>query len=123
MRKTGEAKRVTLLISLVHQQRIRRSGHCLSDPRRGSLADLRELLAVGLAQQTGDDDVAVGPHPDTSDQILIELDSPEGHAALAFQRADLVHVLELSLQLVPWHYESRHIDWEQELALLGGHAL
>lgn len=82
----------------------------------------RDLLAEGLHFGVGDGDVYVAPDSEDADRVWIVLTSPTGTAHLAFVRDQLADVLEETNQLVAPGSESERIDWDRELALLGGEA-
>ncbi|HVV10551.1 SsgA family sporulation/cell division regulator [Amycolatopsis sp.] len=82
----------------------------------------RDLLIEGLEYGVGDGDVYVAPDSELADRVWVVLTAPTGTAHLAFVRPELVAVLAETRRLVPQGSESGLIDWNRELALLGGAA-
>ncbi|MBB5852511.1 SsgA family sporulation/cell division regulator [Amycolatopsis umgeniensis] len=78
---------------------------------------LTDAMTAGgsMLDRVGDGDVRItvrGTH------VLLELDSPSGHAYLRLSRADVDRLLDQAEQLVPEGAEA--LDWDQEMALLAG---
>jgi hypothetical protein len=82
----------------------------------------RDLLAQGLHAGAGEGDVLIGPDGEAPGRVWITVSSPTGTARFAFRRADLAAALAKTQALVPPGSESVRIDWDRELALLGGEA-
>lgn len=82
----------------------------------------RDLLAEGLHYGVGEGDVYVAPDSDDADRVWVVLSSPTGTAHLALVRHEVAAALEQTNQLVKPGTESALIDWNRELALLGGEA-
>jgi hypothetical protein len=79
----------------------------------------RDLLRDGLERPSGEGDVQVWPgRADGQDVVLIALNSPDGHAVLEADAGDLRGFLDRTLHLVPVGSESRHLDFEDEIAQL-----
>ena len=75
----------------------------------------RELLLVGVARHAGAGDVQVYP---SGDDVILELNSPEGSARLAASSADLRRFGAQMLAVVAPGDESAFIDVDAELAAL-----
>ncbi|GAB3580355.1 SsgA family sporulation/cell division regulator [Amycolatopsis endophytica] len=88
----------------------------------------RDLLAAGLAltprseNEVGDGDVVIRPDRDLPWRVWIELSSPSGTGCYAFKRDTLAEILATTEALVPRGSESGRIDWDHEIAVLGGEA-
>ncbi|PRX47741.1 sporulation and cell division protein SsgA [Prauserella shujinwangii] len=82
----------------------------------------RDLLAAGLHHGTGLGEVHVCPAPhEAGDRVAIILRTEPGVGfELLLRRAEIEHALAGMHALVPSGQESARIDWERELAALGG---
>lgn len=81
----------------------------------------RDLLIGGLEQPTGEGDVHVWPSWGSGrDLVLLSLTSPDGHAVLEADAADLRGFLQRTLDLVPAGQESAHLDIDADLAAFFG---
>lgn len=79
----------------------------------------RDLLITGLTRPTGEGDVHVWPSWGSGqDLVLLSLTSPDGHAVLEADAADLRAFLTTTLKLVPSGTESAYLDLDAELAEL-----
>lgn len=78
---------------------------------------LTDAMVAGGAtlDPVGDGDVQITAH---GSHVLVELDSPSGHAILRLPRADVDRLLDEAEQLVP--EGSEVLDLDVELALLAG---
>ncbi len=78
---------------------------------------LTDAMVAGgsTLDRVGDGDVKITVH---GSHVLLELDSPSGHAILRLPRADVDRLLDKAEQLVPEGSES--LDLDRELALLAG---
>ena len=89
--------------------------------RRGRLVEwvfARELLADGrLGIEGPGGDVTVAPAADP-DEVLIDLCSPGGHAALWVPDEDVLRFLTATYELVPAGTEADRIIWARELPAL-----
>lgn len=84
----------------------------------------RDLLREGLRRPTGEGDVQVWPgEVDGVEVVLVSLSSPDGHAVLEADAADLRDFLDRTHALVPAGAESRHVHVDDELAELLGRAV
>jgi Streptomyces sporulation and cell division protein, SsgA len=82
----------------------------------------RDLLSDGLERSTGAGDVQVKPLPG-SDDVILNLRSPSGHAVFAIERQVLVEFLDEAYAAVPSDREWDNVDVDAELlALTGGGA-
>lgn len=64
----------------------------------------RDLLADGLLADAGDGDVRIRPVPDDPEIVLIELDSPSGHAVFEASAQRLAEFLDTTYDVVlPGH--------------------
>lgn len=93
-------------------------------PRRGTQSPRwmfsRDLLDQGLFTETGagEGDVRLRPGADSA-TVVVELNSPDGFAALETSTAELVTFLERTYTAIPPGEEHHWIDFERELAMLG----
>lgn len=77
----------------------------------------RELLVEGLIIPTGLGDVTVTPTP-AGRAVEVWLSSPDGEATLVFNRDDIREVLRSTFLVCKRGRESRHLDWDTEMAAL-----
>ena len=79
----------------------------------------RDLIAQGLDSPAGEGDVGVWPSRSHGEPVVcLALSSPNGHALLECQRADLAGFLEQTLATVPAGDESLHLDVDTPIDLL-----
>ncbi|MFJ8912326.1 SsgA family sporulation/cell division regulator [Amycolatopsis sp. NPDC102389] len=78
---------------------------------------LTDAMVAGgsTLDRVGDGDVQITAH---GSHVLVELDSPSGHAILRLPRADVDRLLDEAEQLVPEGGEV--LDWDSEITLLVG---
>ncbi|MEY7971474.1 SsgA family sporulation/cell division regulator [Saccharomonospora xinjiangensis] len=72
----------------------------------------RDLLITGLHAPAGIGDIRIRPDlsPSDVDLLVIELESPDGYAAVEIARSDVTSFLDATLSRVPLGYESRWMD-------------
>ena len=71
----------------------------------------RDLLVNGLTGAAGIGDVRLRPRRTSGRTALqLEIESPEGHALLEFEREAVQRFLEVTIKLVPLGEESDHFD-------------
>lgn len=79
----------------------------------------RALLADGLLTHSGEGDVQVRPGPRaTDDVVVVELDSPSGHACFEVAASAVADFLDDSYRAVPPGAEAQRVDLEAVLAAL-----
>jgi hypothetical protein len=79
----------------------------------------RDLLADGLRGSAGEGDVRIRPAVGRGDRAMyLTLRNSAGTAVLEVPTQDLKTFLQNTEALVPRGTESRHIDWDTELANL-----
>jgi hypothetical protein len=78
----------------------------------------RDLFASGLRGPAGQGDIRLQPSPEAPELIVIELDTPFGHAKLLGHRRQLERFLACSCDVVPLGEEGRWLDIDGELARL-----
>lgn len=85
----------------------------------------RILLADGLLARVGEGDVRVRPGTGTADDsLVVELDSPSGHARFEVSAAVIAEFLDSTYDLVAAGREADHVDVDSALTALltpGGH--
>lgn len=79
----------------------------------------RTLLADGLLARAGDGDVRVWPGtPTIEDALLVELESPSGHARFEVSATVVAEFLDATYELVPSGRESGRVDLDRALTAL-----
>lgn len=80
----------------------------------------RDLLITGLHAPAGIGDIRIQPDlPGQSDDMLvIELESPDGYAAVEISRNDVQRFVDATLARVPLGYESERLDIDTVIACL-----
>jgi hypothetical protein len=80
----------------------------------------RDLLAAGMHTPSGSGDVHIWPYGPA--QVIIELHAEEGMVVILLPRAALRAFLSNTFAVVPVGRERRHLNLDQELAMLLGEA-
>ncbi|TLW93538.1 SsgA family sporulation/cell division regulator [Saccharomonospora piscinae] len=80
----------------------------------------RDLLITGLHAPAGIGDIRIRPDlPAPDDALLvIELESPDGYAAVEIDRGDVQEFVEATLSRVPLGYESERLDLDAVITSL-----
>jgi sporulation and cell division protein SsgA len=77
----------------------------------------RDLLAEGLREPAGLGDVRVRPDGEFEDDlIVVELQSPDGHALVEARREDVERFVEVTARVVPVGAESERVDVDAFIA-------
>jgi hypothetical protein len=77
----------------------------------------RDLLAEGLWEPAGLGDVRVRPDREFEDDlVLIELQSPNGHALVELRREDVERFVDATVRAVPFGGESELVDIDAFIA-------
>lgn len=75
----------------------------------------RDLLADGLLAEAGDGDVRIHPAPGEPEIIVVELNSPSGHAVFQASAQRLAEFLDASYDVVLPGHETLWIDVDDAL--------
>ncbi|WP_197319392.1 SsgA family sporulation/cell division regulator [Saccharomonospora sp. NB11] len=80
----------------------------------------RDLLITGLHAPAGIGDVRIRPDlsPSDDDLLVIELESPDGYAAVEADRSGIQAFVDATLARVPLGYESDRLDLDAVIANL-----
>ncbi|MER7115042.1 SsgA family sporulation/cell division regulator [Saccharomonospora azurea] len=80
----------------------------------------RDLLITGLHAPAGIGDVRIRPDlsPSDDDLLVIELESPDGYAAVEADRSEIQAFVDATLSRVPLGYESDRLDLDAVIANL-----
>lgn len=80
----------------------------------------RDLLITGLHAPAGIGDVRIRPDlsPSDDDVLVIELESPDGYAAVEINKGDVKAFVDATLARVPLGYESDRLDIDAVIANL-----
>ena len=80
----------------------------------------RDLLITGLHAPAGIGDVRIRPDlsPSDDDLLVIELESPDGYAAVEADRSESQAFVDATLSRVPLGYESDRLDLDAVIANL-----
>ena len=79
----------------------------------------RELLVAGLNEPAGEGDVRIRPDLATDpDQLLIELESPDGYAVVELGREAAARFIASTHTLVPLGAEADHVDVDAFIAAI-----
>ncbi len=80
----------------------------------------RDLLITGLRAPAGIGDIRIRPDLPTrnDDMLVVELESPDGYAAVEIDKSDVKTFVDATLTRVPLGYESDRLDIDTVIACL-----